>query len=151
MYRLERVTGVGLVKIEALSLNPTPFLLYVYMKNKQLTKQTRYIDDDFIPSLEDQKKDILANFDFNHVTEVMKMNIYKNHDTGECTPWRVFFKDIGFHLPTPERLKEYATLLLDSAINCNVEVSIERFGPFRVTKAFDRLILDFVVESWSYD
>lgn len=121
------------------------------MKNKKLTKQTRYIDDDFILSLEDQKKDILANFDFNHVAEVMKMNIHKDHDTGECTPWEIFFKNTGFHLPTPEGLIEYATLLLDSAINCSVDVSIERFGPFRVTKAFDRLILDFVVESWSYD
>ena len=121
------------------------------MRTKQLTKKTRYIDDEFIPSLEEQKETILANFDFEHVANVMKMNIKKDYETGECSPWEIFFENTGFHLPTPERLKEYAITLLDSAISHKNKTTIETFGPFMVTKAFNRLYLYFVVESWSYD
>ena len=121
------------------------------MKTKQLTKRIRYIDDEFIPSLEEQKENILANFDFEHVANVMKMNIRKDYETGECSPWKIFFKDIGLHLPTPARLKEYAITLLDSVISYKSKTAIESFGPFVVTKMFNRLYLYFVVESWSYD
>jgi hypothetical protein len=120
------------------------------MKTKQNVQISSFTDEDFLPTLPEQRDNILKNFDFIRVANTMAMNIYKDWETGQYYPWRITVS-YGFHVPTVDDLKELATNLMNAAINCSHSVYITRSGPFRVTKAYGRLILDFVVTSWSYD
>ena len=134
---------------EALILVATPFL-FKHMKTKQNVQNSSFTDEDFLPTLPEQRDNILKNFDFTRVANTMAMNIYKDWNTGTYSPWRIVVK-YGYHVPTVEDLAELATDLMNVAIASSHSVYIIRSGPFRVIKAYGRLILDFVVTSWSYD
>lgn len=126
------------------------FFISKCMKTKQNVQNSSFTDEDFLPTLFEQRDNILENFDFTRVANTMAMNIYKDWNTGTYSPWRMVVS-YGYHVPTVEDLKELATDLMNAAIDCSHYVYITRSGPFRVIKAYGRLILDFVVTSWSYD
>lgn len=120
------------------------------MKTKQKVHKSQFIDEDFLPDLFEQRDEILKNFDFTRVANIMAMNVYKNWNTNEYTPWRMSLS-YGFHVPSVDDLRIIAVKLINSAIKCPKSLYISRTGPFRVIKAHGRLILDFVITSWSYD
>ena len=120
------------------------------MKTKQKVHKSQFTDEDFLPTLVEQRDDILENFDFVHVANVMATNVYKDWETGKYGPWKIAM-NYGFHVPSADELKDIAKKLMDAAIKCSRATYISRTGPFRVTKVHRRLILDFVVTSWSYD
>ena len=126
------------------------FLISKCMKTKQNVQNSSFTDEDFLPTLTEQRDNILKNFDFTRVANTMAMNIYKDWNTGQYSPWRMVVR-YGYHVPTVDDLVELATDLMNVAIACSHSVYITRSGPFRVIKAYGRLILDFVVTSWSYD
>ena len=117
-------------------------------RNKS-NKSVIYDDEAFLPSLEEQLWNIVNNFDFDYVSKVMAMNIRKDSLTGEMVPW--ITSHIPDSVPTAARLAASATNLLKSAIEVDHDVYICRSGPFRVIKAHNRLILDFVLKTYSYD
>ena len=143
------ITGVARVLREALILIATPFL-FKHMKNKQNVKKSNFTDEDFLPTLCEQRDDILKNFDFVRVANTMATNIYKDWNTGKYVPWKISLS-YGFNVPSADELKVIAKSLMDAAIKCPRATYISRTGPFKVTKVHGRLILDFVVTSWSYD
>ena len=126
------------------------FFISECMKTKQNVQISNFTDEDFLPTLPEQRDNILENFDFTRVANTMAMNINKDWNTGKYSPWRIVVS-YGFHVPTVEDLKELATTLMNAAIDCSRSVYITRSGPFRVIKVHGRLILDFVITSWSYD
>lgn len=126
------------------------FFISKCMKTKQNVQNSNFTDEDFLPTLSEQRDNILKNFDFTRVANTMAMNIYKDWNTGTYSPWRMVVR-YGYHVPTVEDLKELATDLMNVAINCSHSVYVTRSGPFRVIKVHGRLILDFVITSWSYD
>ena len=126
------------------------FFISKCMKTKQNVQISNFTDEDFLPTLFEQRDNILKNFDFLRVANIMAMNIYRDWNTGTYSPWKIVVR-YGFHVPTVEDLKELATDLMNAAIDCSHSVYITRSGPFRVIKAYGRLILDFVITSWSYD
>ena len=126
------------------------FFISECMKTKQNVQISNFTDEDFLPPLPEQRDNILENFDFTRVANTMAMNINKDWNTGTYSPWRIVVS-YGFHVPTVEDLKELATTLMNAAIDCSRSVYITRSGPFRVIKVHGRLILDFVITSWSYD
>lgn len=119
-------------------------------RNKS-NKSVIYDDEAFLPSLEDQMWNIVNNFDFDYVSKVMAMNTRKDSCTGEMVPWTTNSNLTTASVPTVERLIASATRLLKSAIEVDHDVYICRSGPFRVIKAHNRLILDFVLKTYSYD
>lgn len=126
------------------------FYFLIYMKIKQNVQISNFTDEDFLPTLSEQRDNILKNFDFTRVANIMAMNIYKDWKTGQYTPWRMIVS-YGFHVSTVDDLKELATDLMNAAINHSQSVYVTRSGPFRVIKVHGRLILDFVITSGSYD
>lgn len=119
-------------------------------KNKS-NKSVIYDDEAFLPSLEEQLWNIIHNFDFDYVAKVMAMNTRKDSCTGEMVPWTTNTTLTSASVPTVERLIASAINLLKSAIDVDHDVYICRSGPFRVIKAHNRLILDFVLKTYSYD
>ena len=118
-------------------------------------KKLNYDDEDFLPSYDEQIKEILDNFDFDYVHKIMHMDVRKNSD-GEYEPWEVATHltldgDYTTSLPTYPYLVNLATMLLQTAAAADNDVYITRSGPFRVIKSFNRLILDFTMHTWSYD
>lgn len=107
-------------------------------------------DEDFLPNLEAQKKFILDTFDFNYVSNVLHKNVYKDPWTGIYGPWK-FATIRGHKVPTVNELKEVATELLNATIKSNHPYYYTRRGCFRAVRVENRLILDFVLESGSYD
>lgn len=126
------------------------FFILKCMKTKQNVQTSNFTDEDFLPTLPEQRDNILKNFDFTRVANIMAMNICKDWNTGQCSPWRIVVR-YGYHVPTVDDLVELATDLMNVAIHCSHSFYITRSGPFRVIKAYGRLILDFVITSWSYD
>lgn len=120
-------------------------------ERNQSNKSVIYDDEDFLPSLEDQLWNIVNNFDFDYVSKVMAMNIRKDSCTGEMVPWTTNSSLTSASVPTVERLIASAIRLLKSAIDVDHDVYICRSGPFRVIKTYNRLILDFVLKTYSYD
>lgn len=119
-------------------------------KNKS-NKSVIYDDEAFLPGLEDQLWNIINNFDFDYVAKVMAMNVRKDSCTGEMIPWTTNTTLTSASVPTVERLIASAIRLLKAAIEVDHDVYICRSGPFRVIKAHNRLILDFVLKTYSYD
>lgn len=119
-------------------------------KNKS-NKSVIYDDEAFLPGLEDQLWNIINNFDFDYVAKVMAMEIRKDPCTGQMVPWTTKTSLTSASVPTVERLIASAIRLLKSAIDVDHDVYICRSGPFRVIKAHNRLILDFVLKTYSYD
>ena len=54
-------------------------------------------------------------------------------------------------IPSEMQLKMMALDMMIPAINTDEKVYITRSGPFRLIKAHNRLILDFVLKTGSYD
>ena len=119
-------------------------------RNKS-NKAVIYDDEAFLPDLKDQMWNIINNFDFDYIAKVMAMNIRKDSCTGEMIPWTINANLTSTSVPTIERLTASAIRLLQSAIDVDHDVYICRSGPFRVIKAHNRLILDFVLKTYSYD
>lgn len=119
-------------------------------KNKS-NKSVIYDDEAFLPGLEDQLWNIINNFDFDYVAKVMAMEVRKDPCTGQMVPWTLMSLRSPNKVPTVETLISFAIGLLKSAIDVDKDVYICRSGPFRVIKAHNRLILDFVLKTYSYD
>lgn len=119
------------------------------MKERKIKKRLDYTDEDFLPPLEDQMIDILDKFDFKYVANVMATNIRKNLE-GQMVPWELFIYNKK-RIPTVEDLMNLAIKEMQAAIKADNPVYISRSGPFRVIKAYNRLILDFCLKTHSYD
>lgn len=119
------------------------------MKERKIKKRLDYTDEDFLPPLEDQMLNIVDNFDFQYVANVMAMNIRKNLE-GKVAPWELFIYNKK-RIPTVEDLMNLAIKEMQAAIKADNPVYISRSGPFRVIKAYNRLILDFCLQTYSYD
>lgn len=119
------------------------------MKERKIKKRLDYTDENFLPPLEDQMLNIIDNFDFKYVANVMATNIRKNLD-GQVVPWELFISDKK-RIPTVEDLMNLAIKEMQAAIKADNPVYISRSGPFRVIKAYNRLILDFCLKTHSYD
>ena len=119
------------------------------MKERKIKKRLDYTDENFLPPLEDQMLNIIDNFDFKYVANVMATNIRKNLD-GQVVPWELFISNKK-RIPTVEDLMNLAIKEMKAAIKADNTVYISRSGPFRVIKAYNRLILDFCLKTHSYD
>lgn len=121
------------------------------MKERKSKKRLDYTDEDFLPPLGDQMIDILDKFDFKYVANVMAMNIRKNLD-GKMEPWEIHIPYTSHkRTPSAEDLMNLAIKEMQAAIKAANPVYISRSGPFRVIKAYNRLILDFCLKTHSYD
>lgn len=121
------------------------------MKERKIKKRLDYTDEDFLPPLGDQMIDILENFDFKYVANVMAMNIRKNLE-GQMVPWEICVLYTNKkRVPTVEDLINLAIREMQAAIKADNPVYISRSDPFRVIKAHNRLILDFCLKTHSYD
>lgn len=119
------------------------------MKERKIKKRLDYTDEDFLPPLGDQMIDILDKFDFKYVANIMATNIRKNLE-GQMVPWELFISNKK-RIPTVEDLMNLAIKEMQAAIKADNPVYISRSGPFRVIKAYNRLILDFCLKTHSYD
>ena len=119
------------------------------MKERKSKKRLDFTDEDFLPSLGDQMIDILDKFDFKYVANVMATNIRKQRD-GQMVPWEIYVSR-KYRVPTVEDLMNLAIKEMQAAIKADNPVYISRSGPFRVIKAYNRLILDFCLKTHSYD
>jgi hypothetical protein len=141
--------GGGDIKRSTDVINHLSFYLISMVRKRKLTSLT---DEDFLPSLNAQKEDILKEFDFEYVRDVLNVpNIYKDPLTGFRTPWNLYNGKGQITLPTIETLKDIASSLLTGAIQCQDPVYVARCGPFRVIKTDGRLILDCILTTCSYD
>lgn len=132
------------------STNTDTHSFFIYYVMKKCIKKLNFTDEEFLPSLEKQMEYILSTFDFEHVDKIMQMSVRKDPYTNEYGPWKIV-NERGFSIPTLKDLKDCAKHLMKSAIVNDEDVYITRSGPFRVIKAYDRLILDFVMTTASYD
>lgn len=122
------------------------------MKERNKSKKSVIYDDEtFLPSLEEQLWNIINNFDFDYVAKVMAMDVRKDPYTGQMVPWKLTSLRSPDKVSTVETLTSFAIGLMKSAIDVDKDVYICRGGPFRVIKAHNRLILDFVLKTYSYD
>lgn len=119
------------------------------MKERKIKKRLDYTDEYFLPSLEDQMIDILDKFDFQYVANVMAMNVRKDLE-GQMVPWEIYISNKK-RIPTVKDLMNIAIKDMQAAIKADNPVYISRSGPFRVIKAYNRLILDFCLKTHSYD
>lgn len=111
-----------------------------------MEKKVNYTDEDFLPTLEEQKEFILKNTNFEYIANVLQMPIKESN-----MPWIVRYSNGTFSIPDEEMLKSTANDLLSGAIKADTDIYCSRFGPFRVIKAYKRLILDLCIYSMSYD
>lgn len=111
-----------------------------------MEKEVNYTDEDFLPTLEEQKEFILNNTNFKYIANVLQMPIKEGK-----TPWIVRYSNGTISIPDEEMLKSTADDLLSGAIKTDIDVYSCRFGPFRVTKLYSRLILDLCIYTMSYD
>lgn len=148
MYRFVRMTRSE-ESIER-STNTDTHSFFIYCAMKKCTKKLNFVDEEFLPNLEKQKEFILNTFDFEQVVKVMSTPIKKDYLTGIYDVWKIYNKT-GFSIPTTDALKELAISLMNSAIKSNDSIYIIASGPFKVTKIYGRLTLDFRVTSGSYD
>ena len=119
------------------------------VREKSKSKVT-FDDEYFLPDLEFQKQYILDNFDFERVVHTLHMKIHKDYDSNEYSEWKMACRN-GYKVPDVAELKKLAIDLMNGAIKCKQENYYAHCGPFRIIKMYDRLILDFVITSWSYD
>lgn len=114
-----------------------------------------------IPSLEYQKAEILANFNFNLMALVMSSacKAYYDEDcneTGAYTTWKIYNANTRvLEQPTAQSLKENADNLLSEVI-ANYRTGKSDYcyigcGGFKATCRYGILELEFIVESWSWD
>ena len=111
-----------------------------------MIEEVNYDDENFLPTLEEQKEYILNETNFEYIANVLQMPIKESK-----TPWIVRYSDGTFRIPDVKMLKSTADDLLSGAIKADTDVYSCRFGPFRVTKIYNRLILDLCIYTMSYD
>ena len=121
------------------------------MKERKIKKCLDYSDEQFLPSLHEQAQYILNNFDFQYVSEVMATSIRKDI-YGNKHPWKITMRYASEPvIPSEMQLRMMALDMMIPAINTSEKVYITRSGPFRLIKVHNRLILDFVLKTESYD
>lgn len=111
-----------------------------------MIEKVNYDDENFLPTLEEQKEYILNETNFEYIANVLQMPIKESN-----IPWVVRYSDGTFRIPDTKMLKSTADDLLSGAIKADTDVYSCRFGPFRVIKAYNRLILDLCIYTMSYD
>ena len=103
--------------------------------------------------LEQQKKDIMQNFNFDLVEMVMHIPIIDNGNRS-YSPWKLF-NSKKLVQPTKEMLVDLADRLLSDVITSyktkQQNLIWQQCGPFRVVCRYGILELMFVVEYWSCD
>ena len=117
--------------------------------------------DPDLPSLEQQKTDILKCFNFDLVAMVMNSACRAVYDdegipTGEYHQWRTYNKNKGaLTQPTVEDLKQNADKLLTDVIKNyrrdGGPLNYIGCGGFKACCRYGVLELEFVLESWSWD
>ena len=81
----------------------------------------------------------------------MAMSIRKDIH-GNKHPWKITMRYASESvIPSEMQLRMMALDMMIPAINTDEKVYITRSGPFRLIKAHNRLILDFVLKTESYD
>lgn len=111
-----------------------------------------------IPSLSEQKKEIMQNFNFELVEMIMRIPTRSEYDSagelmGVYRPWKMWCDT--FKNPTVVDLKKLADKLLSDVIRNYLSlkspfISI-RTGPFKVICRYGVLELMFVMEEWHCD
>lgn len=113
-----------------------------------------------IPTLEEQKRDILENFDFKTLAMIMSIPCKPEYEDDNFDriigwkPWKMFSKD-GMKLYNEGELRYMAADLLDKVIKAVKGGSQKHYyiatGPFKVIYRWGILELDAVLDSWSWD
>lgn len=108
-----------------------------------------------VPSLENQYRDILDNFDFKTVAMIMSMPcrpVYGNDDYNKIigyTPWKMWSKQ-GMKLYNESELRFMASNMLREVMKQAKEGDTlywSACGPFKVIYRFGILELNFVLET----
>lgn len=129
--------------------------------------------DDDIPSLEEQFKDIMDNFDFHHVQMMMNWEYARVDYTDEGEPigfhkWKTLnipeegidmndlFNPDHLKVPTVSELKKDAERLLKSVIrfakvNRRCKFYMTATGPFKASYRYGIIELECIFTSWSCD
>lgn len=124
-------------------------------KKPQISLEQKYD----VPSLENQYRDILDNFDFKTVAMIMSMPcrpVYGNNDYNKIigyTPWKMWSKQ-GMKLYNESELRFMASNMLRKVMKQAKEGDTlywSACGPFKVIYRFGILELNFVLETWSWD
>lgn len=124
-------------------------------KKPQISLEQKYD----VPSLENQYRDILDNFDFKTVAMIMSMPcrpVYANDDYNNIigyTPWKMWSKQ-GMKLYNESELRFMASNMLQEVMKQAKEGDTlywSACGPFKVIYRFGILELNFVIETWSWD
>nr|DAG88668.1 MAG TPA: hypothetical protein [Crassvirales sp.] len=124
-------------------------------KKPQISLEQKYD----VPSLENQYRDILDNFDFKTVAMIMSMPcrpVYGNDDYNKIigyTPWKMWSKQ-GMKLYNESELRFMASNMLREVMKQVKEGDTlywSACGPFKVIYRFGILELNFVLETWSWD
>ena len=124
-------------------------------KKPQISLEQKYD----VPSLENQYRDILNNFDFKTVAMIMSMPcrpIYEDDNYDKIIgykPWKMCSKQ-GMKLHNESELRYMASCMLQEAMKRAREGDTfywSSCGPFKVTYRFGILELNFVMETWSWD
>lgn len=110
-----------------------------------------------IPSLKEQKENILLNFNFDDVAMVMSMPCKRGG--GSEYPlyrtWRMYHPTLGYIQYSSSQLKELAASLLsqviDTYINTGHDLISVRTGPFKAECRYGILELMFIMDSYSWD
>lgn len=112
------------------------------------------------PSLEEQYEEIMKNFDFLHVQQMMtweKARVEYDEDLNHIgyDQWKMMIGE-KFKVPTVKELQDFASKQLKSAINFAKKNPRNKFymtgsGPFKIVCRYGILELTCDFESWSYD
>ena len=115
--------------------------------------------------LEEQKRDILENFNFALVASIMatpcrpvyKWDVVDNPKTEDFDlivgyePWKMYIRTDKYKIPNAGELRFIANRLLNDVIKyakSGGNYHSIATGPFKVTYRYGILELDFIMESW---
>ena len=111
-----------------------------------------------IPSLKEQKEDILQNFNFDDVAMIMGMPCKRYNDNDKYpaySTWRMYHPKLGYIQYSSSQLKELADSLLSQVIGTYITTKDNLIyvstGPFRAEYRYGILELMFIMDSYSYD
>ena len=108
---------------------------------------------DDVPNLNEQKQDILNNFDFDQVEMIMSMPCLKESED-LYRPWKMIYDGKLVHY-NKALLKDLADKLLSEVIELYIQSNDELIytatGPFKAECRHGILELSFVVNRWSWD
>lgn len=110
-----------------------------------------------IPSLKEQKEDILQNFNFDDVAMIMSMPCKRYNDNDKYptySTWRMYHPKLGYIQYSGSQLKELADSLLSQVISTYINTGHDLIyvstGPFRAEYRYGILELMFIMDSYSY-